>query len=125
MVKLKETRRKTKDDECKKGSTLKTRNDDKINKIEGEDKIKTSNMIKSTNILKARAGWRHELEGSDREGEIESVMVVTTPSSKEVSEKEARDGGVEQPVGGCCFGKELEGDRPHDFGAVEDDSLQE
>ena len=56
MVKLKETRRKTKDDECKDGSTLKKRTDDKINKIEGEDKIKTSNMIKSTDILKARAG---------------------------------------------------------------------
>ena len=56
MVKLKETRRKTKDDECKDGSTLKKRTDDKINKIEGEDKLKTSNLIKSTNILKARAG---------------------------------------------------------------------
>ena len=82
MVKLKETRRKTKDYECKDGSTLKKRTNDKINKIEGEDKIKTSNMIKSTNILKARAGGRHELEGSDRDGEIESVMIVTTPSSK-------------------------------------------
>ena len=39
-------------------------------------------MIKNTNILKARAGGRHELEGSDRDGKIESVMVVTTPSSK-------------------------------------------
>ena len=39
-------------------------------------------MIKTTNILKARASGRHELEGSDRDGEIESVMVVTTPSSK-------------------------------------------
>ena len=39
-------------------------------------------MIKSTNILKARAGRSHELEGSDWDGEIESVMIVTTPSSK-------------------------------------------
>ena len=82
MVKLRETRRKTKDDECKDGSTLKKKTDDKIIKIEGEDKIKTSNMIKSTNILKARAGGRQELEGSDRDGEIESVMAVTTPPSK-------------------------------------------
>ena len=82
MVKLRETRRKTKDDECKDGSTLKKKIDDKINKVEGEDKIKTSNMIKSTNIFKARAGEGHELEGSDRDGEIESVMVVTTPPSK-------------------------------------------
>ena len=82
MVKLKETLRKTKDDECKDGSTLKKKTDDKIIKIEGEDKIKTSNIIKSTNILKARSGGRQELEGSDRDGEIESVMVVTTPPSK-------------------------------------------
>ena len=82
MVKLRETRQKTKDDECKDGSSLKRKTDDKIIEIEGEDKIKTSNMIKSTNILKARAGWRQELEGSDREGEIESVMIVTTPPSK-------------------------------------------
>ena len=82
MVKLRETRRKTKDDECKDGSTLKKKTDDKINKVEGEDKIKTSNMIKSTNIFKARAGEGHELEWSDRDGEIKSVMVVTTPPSK-------------------------------------------
>ena len=54
-VKLRETRHKTKDDECKDGSTLKKKTDDKIIKIKGEDKFKTSNMIKSTNILKARA----------------------------------------------------------------------
>ena len=39
-------------------------------------------MIKSTNIRKARAGGRQELEGSDRDGEIESVMIVTTPQAK-------------------------------------------
>ena len=54
-VKLRETRQKTKDDECKDGSTLKKKTDDKIIKVEGEDTIKSSNMIKSTNILKARA----------------------------------------------------------------------
>ena len=82
MVKLRETRRKTKDDECKDCSTLKKKTDDKIIKIEGEDKIKTSKMIKSTNILKARTRGRQELEGSDRDGEIKSVMVVTTTPSK-------------------------------------------
>ena len=82
MVKLRETRQKTKDDECKDGSTLNKKTDDKIIKVEGEDKIKTSNMIKSTNILKARAGGRQELEGSDRDGEFESVMIVATPPSK-------------------------------------------
>ena len=39
-------------------------------------------MIKSTNILKARAGGRQKLEGSDRDREIESVIIVTTPQSK-------------------------------------------
>ena len=39
-------------------------------------------MIKSTNILKARAVGRQEFEGSDQDGEIESVMIVTTPPSK-------------------------------------------
>ena len=51
-------------------------------KVKGEDKFTTSNMIKSTNILKAPAGGRQELEESDREGKIESVMIVTTPPSK-------------------------------------------
>ena len=63
MVKLRETRQKTKDDECKDGSTLKRKTDDKIIKVEGEDKIKTSNMIKSTNILKARAGGGKSWKG--------------------------------------------------------------
>ena len=85
MVKLKETRQKTKDDECKDGSTLKKKTDDKIIKIKGEDKIKTSIMIKSTNIFKARSG-------SDRYGEIESVMIVTTPPSKGMkSQKRKRE----------------------------------
>ena len=82
MVKLREMRQKTKDDECKDGPTLKKKTDDKIIKVEGEDKVKTSNIIKSTNILKARAGGRKELEGSDRDREIEFVMIVTTPPSK-------------------------------------------
>ena len=40
MVKLKETRWKTKADECKDGSTLKKRTDDKINKIEGRIRLR-------------------------------------------------------------------------------------
>ena len=63
MVKLRETRQKTKDDECKDGSTLKKKTDDKKIEIEGEDKIKTSNMIRSTNILKARAGGGKSWKG--------------------------------------------------------------
>ena len=63
MVKLRETRRKTKDDECTDGSTLKKKTDDKIIKTEGEDKVKTSNMI--TNILKARAGGGTSWKGQN------------------------------------------------------------
>ena len=64
MVKLRETRQKTKYDECKNGSTLKQKKtDDKMVKVKGEDKFKTSNMIKSTNILKARAGGGKSWKG--------------------------------------------------------------
>ena len=63
VVKLRETRQKTRDDECKDGSALKQKTDDKMIKFKGEDKIKTSNMIKSTNILKARAGGGKSWKG--------------------------------------------------------------
>ena len=63
MVKLREARQKTRDDECKDGSTLKKKTDDKMIKVKGEDMIKTSNMIKSTSILKARAGGGKSWKG--------------------------------------------------------------
>ena len=119
-------RRKTKDDECKDGSSLKKNTDDKIIKIEGEDKIKTSNMIKSTNILRLEQGEaRVGRVGPGRRDRICDGCEDTLKQRYEVSKKEAGDGRVEHPVSGCCFGEELEGDRPHDLGAVEDDSLQE
>ena len=31
------------------------------------------------------------------------------------AEEEAGDGGVEQPVGGCCLGQKVEGKCPHDL----------
>ena len=62
MIKLREEERKTKDDACKDSSTLNKKTDDKMTKIERDDKSKTSDMIKDTNILKAREGggksWR-------------------------------------------------------------------
>ena len=79
MVKLRETRQKTRVDECKDSSTLKQKTDDKMIKVKGEDKFKTSYMIKSTNVLKARARGRQESEGSDRDKEVESVMIAATP----------------------------------------------
>ena len=56
MIKLREEERKTKDDACIDSSTLKKKTDDKMIKIERDDKSKTCNMIKDTNILKAREG---------------------------------------------------------------------
>ena len=53
MVELRKTPLKTKEDECRDSSTLKQKTVDKIiEKVRG-DKVKTSNIIKSTNILKA------------------------------------------------------------------------
>ena len=90
MVKLRETRQKTRDDECKDSSTLKQKTDDKM--IEGVrgDKVKASNMIKSTNILKARAGGRQELEGPDRDKEVESVMIAAKPPSRGVKSRKRK-----------------------------------
>ena len=56
MIKLRETEQKTKYDECKDSYTLKQKIDDKVIKVKGEDKLKTRNMIKDINILKARVG---------------------------------------------------------------------
>ena len=56
MIKLRETEQKTEDDACKDSSTLNKKTDDKMFKVERDDKNKTSNMIKDINILKAREG---------------------------------------------------------------------
>ena len=63
MVELRKTSRKTREDNCKDSSTPKQKTDNKIIKYTRGDKVGTSNMIKSTNILKARAGGRQELAG--------------------------------------------------------------
>ena len=47
-------------------------------------------MIKSTNILKARAGGRQELEGLGVDREVESVMIATTPSSRDVKTRKRK-----------------------------------
>ena len=95
MVELRKSR-KTREDKCKDSSTPKQKTDNKIIKYIRGDKVGTSNMIKSTNILKARAGGRQELVG---EKEVESVMITTTPPNKDVrSRKRKRDvrGGIGQ-----------------------------
>ena len=89
MVELRKTSKKTREDKCKDSSTPKQKTDNKIIKYTRGDKVGTSNMIKSTNILKARAGGRQELVG---EKEVESVMITTTPPNKDVrSRKRKRD----------------------------------
>ena len=92
MVELRKAPRKTREDKFKDSSTPKQKTDDKINEHVRGDKIETSNIIKSTNILKARAGGRQELEGLDGNKEAESVVITTTPPSKDVrSRKRKRD----------------------------------
>ena len=63
MIKLRETEQKTNDDACKDSSTLNKKTDDKIIKVEREDKNKTSNLIKNFDILKAREGGSKSWKG--------------------------------------------------------------
>ena len=63
MIKLRETKQKTKDDACKDSSSLSKKTHDKILKVERDDKIKTSNMIKDINIHKAREGGGKSWKG--------------------------------------------------------------
>ena len=90
LVELRKAQPKTKEDECKDSSTLKQKNVDKI--VEGVrgDKVETSNIIINTNILKARAGGRQELEGLDGDKEVESVMITATPPSKDVKSRKRK-----------------------------------
>ena len=66
MVELRKVSRKTREDKCKDSSTPKQKTDNKIIEHVRGDKVGTSNIIKSTNILKARAGggksWKGWLE---------------------------------------------------------------
>ena len=63
LIELRKSRSKTRDEKCEDSSTLKQKTVDKIvDDIKG-DKVGTSNMIKSTNILKARAGGGKNWKG--------------------------------------------------------------
>ena len=90
MVELRKASRKTKEDKCKDSSTLKHKTDSKIIEHVRGDKVGTSKIIKKSNILKARAGRRQELEGLDGDKEVESVMITTTPPSKEVRSRKRK-----------------------------------
>ena len=92
MVELRKAALKTKEDECKDSSTLKQKTVNKIIESVRGDKVETSKITKSTNIFKARAGGRQELEGLDGDKEVESVMITATPPSKDVkSHKRKRE----------------------------------
>ena len=90
LIGLRNSRSKTREEKCEDSSTLKQKTVDKIvDDIKG-DKVGTSNMIKSTNIFKARAGGRQELEGLEVDREVESVMMTTTPSSRDVKTRKRK-----------------------------------
>ena len=63
MVELRNASQKTLEDECKDSSTLKQKIVNKIIESVRGDKVETSNIIKSTNILKARAGGDKSWKG--------------------------------------------------------------
>ena len=63
MVELRKASRKTKEDKCEDSSTLKQRTDKQIIESVRGDKVETSNIIKRTNILKARAGGGKSWKG--------------------------------------------------------------
>ena len=63
MVELRKASRKTKEDKWKDSSTLKQKTSNKIIEHVRGDKVGTSNIIKSTNILKARAGGGKSWKG--------------------------------------------------------------
>ena len=107
MVELRKASRKTREDKCKDSSTPKQKTDNKIIKhTRGGGKVGTSNIIKSTNILKTRAGGRQELA---EDKEFESVMITTTPPSKDVrSRKRKRDvEGLGSPSADAVSEKDL------------------
>ena len=81
-------------------------------------------MIKSTNILKARAGGRQELAG---EKEVESVMIPMTPPSKDVrSRKRKRDvEGMGSPSADAVSEKDLRETAPMVLARWKNGSLQE
>ena len=67
------------------------------------------------------------MEGLDGDKEVESVMITTTPPSKDVrSPKRKRGRGeIGQSFSGCGLGEKLERDGPHGSGTMENSSLQE
>ena len=110
MVELRKSPRKTREDKCKDSSTPKQKTDDKIIEHVRGDKIGTSNIIKSTNILKARAGGEARVErvGRGQGSRISDDNDNASEQRREVSQEEERRGGIGQSFSGCGLGEELE-----------------
>ena len=63
LIELSNSRSKTREEKCEDSSTLKQKTVDKIVGDKKGDKVGTSNLIKNTNILKARAGGGKSWKG--------------------------------------------------------------
>ena len=97
LIELRKSRSKTRDEKCEDSSTLKQKTVDKIvDDIKG-DKVGTSNMIKSTNILKARAGGEARVGrvGCGQRGRISDDNDNTLKQRCEDSQEEERSRGIE------------------------------
>ena len=76
--------------------------------VEADDKNKTSNKNKDTNILKAREMGGKSRRKRDLDKEVESVMVVTTPPSRGVrSRKRTREAEEASPSADAVSEKNL------------------
>ena len=111
IVKMMETRQKTGDDENKDSSTLKQKTDDNMIEDVREDKVKTNNKIKKTDILKPRERLRQELEGMDQDKEFKSVMIAATTPSRGVKSRKSK--------------REVDGLSSHSVNAVSEKNLSE
>ena len=97
LVERRKARSTTRDDECKGSSTLKQKTVDKIVESVKGDKAGTSNLIKSINILKARAGGEARVGrvGWIQRGRISDDNDNALKQRCEVSQEKKRVRGIE------------------------------
>ena len=108
---------------CKDSSTLNKKTDDKKISVEVDNENKTSNMIKDTNILKAReGGGKSRRKGIWKRSQV-SDGGDDAPEKRSKVKEEETGGRSGKSFSGCGFRKELEGDSSHDSGAMKDGCL--
>ena len=113
LIGLRKQKQDTGANSCKDSSTLNKKTDDERVSVEVDDKHKTSNMIKDTNIFNAREGGWQESEKRDLDKEVESVMVVATPPSKDIrSRKRKRETEEATPSADAVSEKNLKETAP-------------